>query len=73
MELLITAAAQIATPLTMVCIICGTIVGVVVGVLPGLGSVIGLTMALPFTFSLPQIPSIALMLGVYCGSVMEPP
>ena len=69
MELLITAAAQIATPLTMVCIICGTIVGVIVGVLPGLGSVIGLTMALPFTFSLPQIPSIALMLGVYCGSV----
>src|SRR5699024_9610069 len=47
----------------------GTVVGVIVGVLPGLGSVIGITMVLPFTFSLPQVPAIALMLGVYCGSV----
>ncbi|MGK7659788.1 MULTISPECIES: tripartite tricarboxylate transporter permease [unclassified Marinovum] len=69
MDLILLAAGQIATPLTLFCIVIGTVVGVVVGVLPGLGSVIGLTMVLPFTFSMPQIPSIALMLGVYCGSV----
>lgn len=69
MDVLILAAAQIATPLTMIAIVAGTVVGVIVGVLPGLGSVLGLTMVLPFTFSMPQIPAIALMLGVYCGSV----
>jgi len=69
MDILLLALAQIATPLSMVAIVAGTIVGVIVGVLPGLGSVLGLTMVLPFTFSMPQIPAIALMLGVYCGSV----
>ncbi|WP_333826440.1 tripartite tricarboxylate transporter permease [Pararhodobacter sp.] len=69
MDLLIQAATQVATPLTLLCIVLGTAFGVVVGVLPGLGSVIGLTMVLPFTFGLPQVPAIALMLGVYCGSV----
>ncbi len=47
----------------------GTILGVVVGVLPGLGSVVGITMILPFTFSMEQIPALALMLGIYVGSV----
>lgn len=69
MDLIVSAATQIATPLTLLAIVAGTLVGVIVGVLPGLGSVIGLTMVLPFTFSMPQIPAIALMLGVYCGSV----
>lgn len=69
MDLLLSAASQIATPMTMLCIVLGTVFGVIIGVLPGLGSVIGLTMVLPFTFSLNQFPSIALMLGVYCGSV----
>lgn len=69
MELLLSAAAQILTPLTALAIVAGTVVGVIVGVLPGLGSVLGLTMVLPFTFSMPQIPAISLMLGVYCGSV----
>jgi len=69
MDVFLLAAAQIATPLTLIAIVAGTVVGVIVGVLPGLGSVLGLTMVLPFTFSMPQIPAIALMLGVYCGSV----
>lgn len=50
-------------------IMIGTVLGVVVGVLPGLGSVIGITMILPFTFTMGQIPALALMLGIYCGSV----
>lgn len=50
-------------------ILIGTVLGVTVGVLPGLGSVIGITMVLPFTYSMDQIPALALMLGIYCGSV----
>lgn len=54
---------------TLLAIFVGTILGVAVGVLPGLGSVIGITMVLPFTFTMGQIPALALMLGIYCGSV----
>ena len=53
----------------LLAILVGTVLGVAVGVLPGLGSVIGITMVLPFTFSMEQIPALALMLGIYCGSV----
>ena len=69
MELILGTLGEIATPLALLCMVAGTVVGVLVGVLPGLGSVVGLTMVLPFTFSMPQVPALALMLGVYCGSV----
>jgi putative tricarboxylic transport membrane protein len=68
-ELILAGFADAVTPLSLFCIVVGTVVGVIVGVLPGLGSVVGITMVLPFTFTMPQVPSIALMLGVYCGSV----
>ncbi|HLR13392.1 MAG TPA: tripartite tricarboxylate transporter permease, partial [Burkholderiaceae bacterium] len=69
MDILLGGIAEVLTVTSLLAIIAGTVVGVIVGVLPGLGSVIGITMVLPFTFSLPQVPAIALMLGVYCGSV----
>jgi putative tricarboxylic transport membrane protein len=60
---------HILTLSALLAILVGTVLGVAVGVLPGLGSVIGITMVLPFTFSMEQIPALALMLGIYCGSV----
>jgi len=50
-------------------VVAGTVLGVLVGVLPGLGSVVGITMVLPFTLTLGQVPALGLMLGIYCGSV----
>ncbi len=69
MEALLLGLDHVLTLPVALGIVAGTILGVVVGVLPGLGSVIGLTMILPFTFTMGQIPALALMLGVYCGSV----
>ncbi|MCH9846089.1 MAG: tripartite tricarboxylate transporter permease [Betaproteobacteria bacterium] len=60
---------HVLTLSALLAILVGTVLGVAVGVLPGLGSVIGITMVLPFTFSMEQIPALALMLGIYCGSV----
>lgn len=68
MDLILAGITSALTPLSLFAIVVGTVVGVLVGVLPGLGSVVGVTLILPFTFTMPQIPSIALMLGVYCGS-----
>ncbi|SEP00135.1 putative tricarboxylic transport membrane protein [Salinihabitans flavidus] len=69
MDAFVLGLDHIATVQTLMAIVIGTLVGVTVGVLPGLGSVIGITMVLPFTFAMGQMPAIALMLGVYCGSV----
>jgi len=54
---------------TLLVAIAGTVAGVLMGVLPGVGSVLALTVVLPFTFSMGQVPSVVLLLAVYCGSV----
>jgi putative tricarboxylic transport membrane protein len=69
LDLLWAGFGLLTSPATLVAIVAGTAVGVLVGALPGLGSVVGITMVLPFTITMPQMPSIALMLAVYCGSV----
>lgn len=69
MELFAQGLGHVLTLTTFVAMLAGTVLGVMVGVLPGLGSVIGITMVLPFTYSMDQIPALALMLGIYCGSV----
>lgn len=66
------ALAIIDTYLTVrsiVAIVVGTFVGIVIGGLPGLGSVVGITICLPLTFGMGPGPAIFLLLGVYCGSI----
>ncbi|MEX0731161.1 MAG: tripartite tricarboxylate transporter permease [Aquisalimonadaceae bacterium] len=66
---LIISIGLVASPEAMIALVVGTVLGIVVGALPGLGSVVGITMILPFTTAMGQVPGVALMLGVYCGSV----
>ena len=66
---LLASLPMVADSVAIAAMVIGIAVGIVVGVLPGLGSVVGITMVLPFTIAMSQIPSVALMLGVYCGSV----
>ncbi|MGQ9371270.1 tripartite tricarboxylate transporter permease [Azospirillum sp. ST 5-10] len=68
MDPLLAGAAAAFAPASLAMIVIGTVVGVIVGVLPGLGSVVGITMVLPFTYGMPQTAALALMLGVFCGS-----
>ncbi|UTW12592.1 tripartite tricarboxylate transporter permease [Marinobacterium rhizophilum] len=69
MDSLITALLMLATPAALMAVAGGTLFGILVGALPGLGSVLGITVILPFTYMLDQTTSIALLLGTYCGSV----
>tara|TARA_R110000796_G_scaffold252646_1_gene390329 strand:+ start:30538 stop:32064 length:1527 start_codon:yes stop_codon:yes gene_type:complete len=69
MDSLLAGLQMLAAPDALLALLIGTIVGIVVGALPGLGSVLAITMALPLTFVLGQGASIALLLGLYCGSV----
>lgn len=47
----------------------GVAVGIIFGAIPGLSSVIGITLLLPITYSLEIVPSLCLLIGVYCGGV----
>ena len=53
----------------LLAMVAGTTLGVIVGVIPGLGSILGLSIVLPFTFGMAALPSIVLLIGVYAGSV----
>ena len=47
----------------------GTFVGIMVGAMPGLSSVMGLTIILPFTFTIDGTGGFFMLLGVFCGAI----
>lgn len=56
-------------PITLVMLVVGVVIGIVIGVLPGLGPPVALSLALPFTFDMPFVPSIVLLLSIYSASI----
>jgi putative tricarboxylic transport membrane protein len=69
MEYIIPALEQLLTPACMGLILAGVVFGMVVGALPGLGVVLAITMILPMTFAMGLVPSVTLILAVYCSSI----
>lgn len=49
-------------------LVLGTLIGVIFGVIPGLSATIGIAILTPFTYKMSTEASLALLLGVYCGS-----
>ena len=47
----------------------GVAVGIIFGAIPGLSSVIGITLLLPITYSLDIYSSLCVLIGVYCGGI----
>ena len=45
----------------------GVFVGIVFGAIPGLSTDLAVILFLPLTFNMPIMPSILLLLGIYCG------
>ena len=53
---------------TALALLVGSALGVVVGVLPGVGPGVTIAVLLPFTYGMPPLAGISLLLGVYCGA-----
>jgi putative tricarboxylic transport membrane protein len=68
-DTLLPAIGLVAGLPTLAALVAGTLIGIVMGVMPGLGPSLAVSLALPFTFSLDRMPSIAMLLGLYCGSI----
>lgn len=69
MDTILTAVSGAFSPMTLTMNFVGTLVGMIVGALPGLGSVVAISICLPFTFGMNSSVAIALLFGVYCGSI----
>jgi putative tricarboxylic transport membrane protein len=50
---------------TLLAALLGILVGVTVGAIPGLGVAVAIAVSIPFTFTMPAVPVLAYMLGIY--------
>jgi len=66
---LATAAGQIFTVYNILVLVGGVLLGIFIGAMPGMSSVMGLSIMLPFTFQLHGISSIMMLLGIFSGSI----
>lgn len=69
MDQIIPALFEVLSPASMLALIGGVIYGTLVGALPGLGSVMAVTLVLPATYSMDLVPSVVLVLAVYASSI----
>lgn len=69
MDSLMAALTQVFQPYNLLIIFSGTLFGILVGAMPGLSSIMGLAIIMPFTFSIGGISGILMLLGVFCGAI----
>lgn len=66
---LMSAFASVFTVYNILVVTGGTLLGIFIGAMPGMSSVMGLSIMLPFTFQLDGYASIMMLLGIFCGSI----
>ena len=65
----IVALHATVTPINIFLILFGTFFGIICGAMPGLSSVMAMTIMVPFTFSMKGYSGILCLLGIFCGSI----
>ncbi|MCS7310345.1 MAG: tripartite tricarboxylate transporter permease [Armatimonadetes bacterium] len=63
------AFRELWTGSTMWLMLAGVVAGIVIGALPGLTATMGVALLVPFTFWLPTLPALMVLLGVYVGAM----
>lgn len=63
------ALQQLWTGSTMWLMLVGVVAGIIIGALPGLTATMGVALLVPFTFWLPTLPALMVLLGVYVGAM----
>jgi putative tricarboxylic transport membrane protein len=56
-------------PLNFSMILLGLLIGVLAGALPGITMLNAIVLVLPFTYLMDIVPSLLLMIGIYCGGI----
>ncbi len=72
MEILLNIAGAVPAildPYVILAMIVGTAVGIAVGALPGLSATMGIAVLIPLTFTMPPLVALAMIAGIYNGSM----
>lgn len=67
----LSAIQTVMTPGCLLCIILGVLVGLVVGTLPGLTSVMAVSLITPLTFKMDPVNGFGMLLGVYNSAIFS--
>ncbi|GIG88286.1 tripartite tricarboxylate transporter permease [Plantactinospora endophytica] len=57
------------TPINLLYVLAGVVIGMVIGVLPGLGPVATIALLLPITYEIPAESAIIMLAGIYYGAM----
>lgn len=68
-DMYFTGFGMIATPFTYFLMFVGTILGIFFGAVPGMTSSMGIALLLPLTYTMGIVDSMAILLGIYIGSI----
>lgn len=69
MDAFLQAMMAVLQPASLLSILGGTVCGIWVGLMPGLSSVMGMSIMLPVTLSLHGSNGIMMLLGIFCGAI----
>lgn len=69
LALLMEGFAAALTPVNLLWVLIGAVLGTAVGVLPGLGSAMAVALLLPVTFSLEPTAAFIMFAGIYFGGL----
>ncbi|MFT4088783.1 MAG: tripartite tricarboxylate transporter permease, partial [Gordonia sp. (in: high G+C Gram-positive bacteria)] len=61
--------ADVLTPVNLLYVLVGALIGTAVGVLPGLGSAMAVALLLPITFTLDPLAALVMFAGIYFGGL----
>jgi len=68
-DLLVQGFAQVLQPTTLVYLVAGVFLGTVLGAIPGLTATMAIAIAIPFTFTMSPVASLAMLVGAYKGGI----
>ena len=68
-ENLLTGIGNMTDIYSMLLIASGVFGGIIIGAVPGLTATMAVALLVPVTYGMPMVPAIALLLGVYVGSI----
>ena len=69
MEYLVIGLVNSLDPLNFLMILLGLAIGILAGALPGITMLNAIVLVLPFTYLMDIVPSLLLMIAIYCGGI----
>lgn len=60
---------EVFQPINFILMSIGVFAGIVFGAIPGLTATLAISLLIPFTFGMPPVPALVLLLGIYCGGI----